>query len=109
MPRAPQPRPRLLRTREVLEATGITHQVLYRYVTMGLVEELATRESGHRLFPQQTIAAVKLIQRLNLSGYTLRDIKVIFFKPRRSFKGGAATRAKAKARPPRARSRSRKA
>ena len=32
---------RLLKTGEVLEATGISHQVLYRYATLGLIEEAA--------------------------------------------------------------------
>jgi DNA-binding transcriptional MerR regulator len=78
----------LLRTRDVLEATGITHQILYRYVTMGLVEELESRGParggrGPRRFPAETIAAIKLIQSLNQSGYTLRDIKDIFFKEKR--------------------------
>jgi DNA-binding transcriptional MerR regulator len=113
MPQARQPgqNPRLLKTKEVLEATGITHQVLYRYVTMGLIEELATQESGHRLFPPETVAAVKLIQRLNLSGYTLRDIKDIFFKSRHGFKGGVGVRAGGAAPPrsARARTRSKKA
>jgi DNA-binding transcriptional MerR regulator len=75
--------PRPLKTKEVLDATGITHQVLYRYVTMGLIEEEVTQESGHRLFPPDTVAAIQLIQRLNQTGYTLRDIKDIFFKDER--------------------------
>lgn len=69
-----------LKTREVLEATGISHQVLYRYVTMGLIEEQATHPSGHRVFSPETVGAIQLIRRLNQSGYTLRDIKDIFFK-----------------------------
>ncbi|MBI4583036.1 MAG: MerR family transcriptional regulator [Planctomycetes bacterium] len=74
---------RFLKTKEVLQGTGITHQILYRYTTMGLVREIKIRESGHRLYPPQTIAVIKLIQRLNQSGYTLRDIKDIFFKEAR--------------------------
>ena len=97
----------LLKTKDILEATGITHQILYRYVTMGLIEELEVRQvkskktgqgksavgatasgartsraraSGQRRFPAETIAVIKLIQSLNQSGYTLRDIKDIFFK-----------------------------
>jgi DNA-binding transcriptional MerR regulator len=69
-----------LKTREVLEATGITHQILYRYITLGLIQEAETTSTGQRLFHGRTIAAIRLIQRLNQSGYTLRDIKEIFFK-----------------------------
>lgn len=79
---------RPLKTREILAATGITHQILYRYVTMGLVEELQTRGGGQRRFPAATIAIIKLIQSLNQSGYTLRDIKDIFFRDERRRKLG---------------------
>jgi DNA-binding transcriptional MerR regulator len=72
-----------LKTREVLLAAGITHQVLYRYVTLGLIEEARVTSSGQRLFHASTIPAIRLIQRLNQSGYTLRDIKEIFFKEER--------------------------
>ena len=72
-----------LKTKDVLEATGITHQILYRYVTLGLVQERQLKDSGHRLFAPETVGAIKLIKRLNQSGYTLRDIKEIFFKDAR--------------------------
>ena len=72
--------PDFLRTRDLLRETGITHQILYRYVTMGLVREEAQGDGGHRVFPPETVGVIKLIQRLNQSGYTLRDIKDIFFK-----------------------------
>ena len=69
-----------LRTREVLLATGITHQILYRYMTLGLIEEARTTRSGQRFFSARAVPAIRLIQRLNQTGYTLRDIKEIFFK-----------------------------
>ncbi len=72
-----------VRTKDILDATGITHQILYRYITLGLIEEAETTEAGQRLFHPKTIAAIRLIQRLNQTGYTLRDIKDIFFKERR--------------------------
>ena len=72
-----------LKTKDVLRATGITHQILYRYVTLGLIQERQTKEGGHRLFAPETVGVIKLIQRLNQSGYTLRDIKDIFFKDAR--------------------------
>lgn len=69
-----------VKTKDILDATGITHQILYRYITLGLIEEAETTEAGQRLFAPKTIAAIRLIQRLNQTGYTLRDIKEIFFK-----------------------------
>ena len=74
---------RALKTRDVLEATGITHQILYRYITLGLIQEEKITGTGQRLFSPRTVGAIRLIQRLNRSGYTLRDIKDIFFKEKR--------------------------
>ena len=85
-----------LRTREILEATGITHQILYRYITLGLIEEARTTQTGQRLFHERTIPAIRLIQRLNQSGYTLRDIKEIFFKEERVRGAGVGKRRKAR-------------
>jgi DNA-binding transcriptional MerR regulator len=83
-----------LKTRDVLEATKITHQILYRYITLGLIEEETVTETGQRFFGPRTITAIRLIQRLNRTGYTLRDIKEIFFKEKRLRKVGNRSRRK---------------
>jgi DNA-binding transcriptional MerR regulator len=70
----------LLKTREVLEATRITHQTLYRYVTLGLIEESDTTAGGQRLFHPNVVELIEQIKELNQSGYSLRDIKEIFYK-----------------------------
>jgi DNA-binding transcriptional MerR regulator len=70
----------LLKTSEVLEATGITHQVLYRYAMLGLISEAETTEGGQRLFHPRVVRLIEEIKGLNASGYSLRDIKDIFFK-----------------------------
>jgi len=72
-----------LKTREILQETGITHQILYRYITLGLIAEEESTKTGQRLFSPYTVGAIRLIQRLNQTGYTLRDIKDIFFKEKR--------------------------
>jgi DNA-binding transcriptional MerR regulator len=74
---------RSLKTKDVLAATGITHQILYRYMTLGLIRETKVTSTGQRHFSPKTVAAIRLIQRLNTTGYTLRDIKDIFFKEKR--------------------------
>ncbi len=70
----------LLRTKDVLEQTGITHQVLYRYVTLGLIEEAGTTEGGQRLFHPRVISLIDRIRGLIDTGYSLRHLKEIFFK-----------------------------
>ncbi|MCH2374940.1 MAG: MerR family transcriptional regulator [Planctomycetes bacterium] len=73
----------LLRPAEVLGKAKITHQVLYRYVTLGLIEPAAELESGARLFHPNVIVLIEVIQSLIRSGYSLRDIKEIYFKDER--------------------------
>ena len=73
----------LLKTREVLEATKISHQTLYRYVTLGLIEESETTDGGQRLFHPAVIGIIRDIKDLNDTGYSLREIKEIFYKDER--------------------------
>jgi hypothetical protein len=72
--------PRLLKTSEILKRTGITHQVLYRYVTVGLIEPALETETGQRFFKPSVVPLIRLIQSCNQSGYTLRDLKDTFFQ-----------------------------
>ena len=72
--------PGLLRTSDVLEQTGITHQILYRYVTMGLIEPAVTTETGVRLFRPEAVSLIRLILSFNQTGYSLQHLKETFFK-----------------------------
>lgn len=75
----------LLKTGDLVERTGLSRQVIYTYVTMGLIQETERTAGGHKLFDESVLTHIKLIQNLNEHGYTLRDIKTIFFRR----KGGA--------------------
>ncbi len=68
-----------LRTKEVLAKTGISRQMLYRYMTAGLIREEEVTATGRRLFAPDVVKKIKIIRRINESGYALRDIKEIFF------------------------------
>ncbi len=70
----------LMKTKEVLEKTGISRQVLYRYITAGLIQEEQKTSTRRRLFSPAVIDKIKLIQQINKSGYTLREIGEIFFR-----------------------------
>jgi len=78
----PEGAPRLLSTGEVVKRSGVSRQVLYQYTTLGLVEEAETTPAGHRRFDEGVFRRLELIRALNASGYTLRDIKEIFFRRR---------------------------
>ena len=74
---------RLLKTAEVIKKAEITHQVLYRYFTCGLIEPAVTTATGVRLFHPVVVPLIDIIKGLNASGYSLRDMKDIFFKDER--------------------------
>jgi DNA-binding transcriptional MerR regulator len=70
----------LLKTKDVLKETGISRQMLYRYITAGLIREETMTDSGRRLFSPEVINRIELIRRINRSGYALREIREIFFR-----------------------------
>ena len=72
--------PSLLRVRDVLQQAEVTRQVLNNYAMVGLIREHQRTPAGHRLFTPGVIQRIRLIQRLNASGYTLREIREIFIK-----------------------------
>ncbi len=73
----------LLKTGEVLKRSGVSREVFYRYLTMGLIRPARTSAGGHNLFDESVFTRLELIQSLNASGFTLRDIKDIYFKDER--------------------------
>jgi hypothetical protein len=81
---------RLLRTADVLRLGGISHQVLYRYVTLGLIEPARETASGQRWFRPEVVELIEIIKGLNQSGYSLRDLKDTYFRDKnvRKLRGG---------------------
>jgi len=68
----------------VIARTGITHQVLYRYITLGLIEPARTTDSGLRYFGSNVVPLIELIRSLTEDRrYSLRELKEIFFKDER--------------------------
>ncbi|MEE8143059.1 MAG: MerR family transcriptional regulator [Planctomycetota bacterium] len=63
---------------EVLKRAGISRQVLYRYLQLELVTPAEVTETGRNLFSDSVFKQIQMIQSLNQSGYTLRDIREIF-------------------------------
>jgi len=75
---------KLYKTGEVLKRSGLSREVFYRYLNIGLISEADQTRGGHNLFDDSVFARLELIQQLNKTGYPLRDIKDIFFKDERS-------------------------
>lgn len=54
---------------------------------VGLLEPTEVTKTGRRMFNDKTIERVKLIKRLNDSGYPLRAIRELFLQGRTNLKG----------------------
>jgi len=61
---------------------GISRQSLQYYVMVGLLEPTEITPSGRRLFDERSIERIKLIKKLNDSGYPLRAIRELFLEGR---------------------------
>jgi len=61
---------------------GISRQSLQYYLMVGLLEPTEITQTGRRLFDDKAIERVKLIKKLNESGYPLRAIRELFMQER---------------------------
>ena len=75
---------KLLKAGELARRAGMTRQALHQYVVMGLIEPAALTKGGQRLFSEEALQRVELIQNLCATGYTLQSVREIFLKNRPS-------------------------
>ena len=66
---------------------GISRQSLQYYLMVGLLEPTEVTPTGRRMFDKKSIERIKLIKRLNDSGYPLRAIRELFMEGRSDLKG----------------------
>ena len=67
---------------EAAKKAGVSRQSLQYYLMVGLLEPTQVTEKGRRLFSDKAIERIKLIKRLNKSGYPLRAIRELFMEGR---------------------------
>lgn len=66
---------------------GISTQSLQYYLMIGLIEPAESTDTGRRLFDNNSVKRIKLIKKLNESGYPLREIREMFLEGRTVLKG----------------------
>jgi len=71
---------------------GISRQSLQYYLMIGLLQPTEVTPTGRRLFDERSVERIKLIKKLNESGYPLRAIRELFIEgstgtPRTDLKG----------------------
>ena len=62
------------------EKAGVSKQSLQYYLMVGLLEPTCVSPSGRRLFDRAAVERIRLIQKLNKSGYPLRAIRELFIE-----------------------------
>jgi DNA-binding transcriptional MerR regulator len=66
---------------------GISRQSLQYYLMIGVLEPTRISPSGRRLFDEKSVERIRLIRKLNESGYPLRAIRELFMQGRVGKKG----------------------
>ena len=77
----------LLPIGKAAKKAGISRQSLQYYLMVGLLEPTQVTETGRRMFDEKSIGRIKLIKKLNESGYPLRAIRELFLEGRMDLKG----------------------
>ena len=66
---------------------GVSRQSLQYYLMVGLLEPTEVSPGGRRFFDARAVERVRLIRRLNQSGYPLRAIRELFIEQEQDRKG----------------------
>lgn len=69
-----------LRVSELAEKAGVSKQTVEYYVLLGLLHPERNPETGRRRFCLDDVRRIRLIRKLNRSGYPLREIREIWLR-----------------------------
>ena len=72
---------------QTAKKAGISRQSLQYYLMVGLLSPTEITSTGRRMFDEKAIERIKLIKKLNDSGYPLRAIRELFLQGRIDLKG----------------------
>ena len=78
---------KLMQVGAAAKKAGISRQSLQYYLMVGLIEPTEVSSTGRRLFDDESVERIKLIRKLNQSGYPLRAIRELFMEGRGLSKG----------------------
>ena len=65
---------------QAAEKAGVSRQSLQYYLMLGLLEPTEVTPTGRRLFDRKAIEQIRLVKKLNDSGYPLRAIRTCSWK-----------------------------
>lgn len=64
-----------MKTKEVLEISGIDRETLRFYENKGLLPKMKRTDGGYRIFPEEIINRLRFIKTAKVAGFTLKEIK----------------------------------
>jgi DNA-binding transcriptional MerR regulator len=70
----------LMRISQAARAAGVSAQTVEYYIMLGLVEPLRPPGRSGRLFDADHVKRIRLIRKLNASGYTLQAIRETYLR-----------------------------
>ena len=73
----------LLRISAAAQAAGVSRQTVEYYIMLGLLAPIHLPGRWGRFFDPSLVRRIRLIRRLNRSGYTLGEIGRTYLRPRR--------------------------
>jgi len=66
----------MMKISQAAQAAGVSRQAVEYYILIGLLRPI--RRNGRRFFDAALVRRIRLIRKLNRSGYTLRGIRETF-------------------------------
>jgi len=63
---------------QAAKKAGVSRQSVQYYIMVGLLSPVRVSKGGTRLFDEGSVERIKLIKKLNESGYPLRAIRELF-------------------------------
>ena len=73
---------KLMSIGKAAKRAGVSTQSLQYYIMVGLVKPTSTSKTNRRMFDDKAVERIKLIKKLNKSGYPLRAIRELFLEGR---------------------------
>lgn len=78
---------KLMQIGKTAQKAGVSKQSLQYYLMVGLLQPTAITSSGRRMFDDEAVDRIRLIRKLNKSGYPLRAIRELFLENEKKKKG----------------------
>jgi len=65
----------LMRISQAAAEAGVSRQTVEYYILLGLIDPIRAGAARGRYFDKALVRRIRLIRRMNKTGYTLRDIR----------------------------------